>query len=269
MNPSLQRDDLAKGTFSKYRTALHVEYDGTDFSGFQIQNNARTVQQMLEKAVTQVYGTSCRIFGCSRTDAGVHARKHVSHVDLPFCIPSEKIPLALNVHLPDDVVVIAAKEVPSDFHARFRCKGKKYIYRVSDQNRRPSIDRRFVAHIPKQLQIQWMQEAAKYMIGKYDFSAFCASEGLTKDTVRDVWDVAVCRNMATDYVEISVSGASFLYNMVRIMAGTLIYVGQGKIDALNISDIIQKKQRNLAGKTMPANGLMLENVYFEPEIFPD
>ena len=207
------------------RIALLTEYDGTDFVGFQRQDNGRSVQQTLEEAVEKVYGRFCRIYGCSRTDSGVHARGHVSHVDVPFSIPEEKIPLALNAVLDDDLVVLAAKEVPETFHARFNSKGKRYCYRVRN------------AKVP--------------------------SADITP--IRTMKDVYVRRAEGDpDLIEITVIGESFLYNMVRIMAGTLVYVGQGKMTKAEIEKLLTGEGvRKEAGKTMPAKGLTLEEVFYD------
>ena len=256
-------ESLAQNIPSGTRTLLVIEYDGTDFSGFQIQNNARTVQGELEKALAVVYKQPIRVNGCSRTDSGVHARRHVSHVDLPFVIPEDKIPLALNAILSEDMSVVAAQKVGLDFHARFDSRGKRYIYRISDSRHRPSIYRRTACHVPVALSVERMQEAAKHIVGTHDFSAFCAAEGLDKDPIRTVSRIEVSRNSLTSQVEIAVTGESFLYNMVRIIAGTLVYVSQNKLSIQDIDALFIHKDRRLAGKTMPPHGLMLDEVFYD------
>ena len=247
------------------RIALLTEYDGTDFVGFQRQNNGRSVQQTLEEAVEKVYGRFCRIYGCSRTDSGVHARGHVSHVDVPFSIPVEKIPLALNAVMEEDLVVLAAKEVNSDFHARFNTKGKRYCYRVRNAAIPSAIDRRTEAFVPGKLDVEAMNEAAKEFIGTHDFSAFRAQGGPDISPIRTMKDVYVLRKADDpDLIEITVIGESFLYNMVRIMAGSLVYVGQGKMKKEEIRTLLTGEgARKEAGKTMPAKGLTLEEVFYE------
>ena len=219
------------------RIALLTEYDGTDFVGFQRQDNGRSVQQTLEEAVEKVYGRFCRIYGCSRTDSGVHARGHVSHVDVPFSIPEEKIPLALNAVLDDDLVVL----LPS------------------------AIDRRTEAFVPGVLDVKAMDDAAKAFIGTHDFSAFRAQGGPDITPIRTMKDVYVRRAEGDpDLIEITVIGESFLYNMVRIMAGTLVYVGQGKMTKAEIEKLLTGEGvRKEAGKTMPAKGLTLEEVFYD------
>jgi len=247
------------------RIALLTEYDGTDFVGFQRQDNGRSVQQTLEEAVERVYGRFCRIYGCSRTDSGVHARGHVSHVDVPFSIPEEKIPLALNAVMKEDLVVLKAKVVPSDFHARFNAGGKRYCYQVRNAVVPSAIGRRTEAFVPGFLDVEAMNEAASEFIGTHDFSAFRASGGPDISPIRTMKDVHVSRkDTDPDLIEIMVSGESFLYNMVRIMAGSLVYVGQGKMTKEEIRTLLTGEgERKEAGKTMPAKGLTLEEVFYE------
>ncbi|MDD4095044.1 MAG: tRNA pseudouridine(38-40) synthase TruA [Oscillospiraceae bacterium] len=251
------------------RIALLVEYDGTDFAGFQLQKKDRSVQQVLEESIRKVYGSSARVCGCSRTDAGVHARGHVSHVDVPFSIPSDKIPLALNANLPEDVSVLRARVVAPRFHARFDAVGKRYTYRIYNARIRPCLDRRNTAHVPGKLDIDSMRDAAFRMTGTKDFSAFGArvDGDRTVNPIRTVRLVDVTQIPGSEIVEITVEGASFLYNMVRIIAGTLVYVGQGKITPSQVDGLFEKKDRRLSGKTMPASGLTLEKVFYEPPIF--
>lgn len=259
--------DADTSSSAKYRIALLVEYDGTDFSGFQFQKNGRSVQQSLEEALLALFGVPCRIYGCSRTDAGVHARGHVSHADVPFLIPVDKLPLAMNANLPDDVSVLESKIVSHDFHARFSSTGKKYIYRINNNRTKPCIDRRFSAHIPGELNLGKMIEAARKFEGSMDFSAFYAKDERQINPVRTMQEVKVEKNHDSGLIEITVIGKSFLYNMVRIIAGTLVYVGQGKIDPDGIEDIFAGKDRRKAGKTMPAKGLTLEKVFYDPPVF--
>ena len=220
------------------RIALLTEYDGTDFVGFQRQDNGRSVQQTLEEAVEKVYGRFCRIYGCSRTDSGVHAR---------------------------GLVVLAAKEVPETFHARFNSKGKRYCYRVRNAKVPSAIDRRTEAFVPGVLDVKAMDDAAKAFIGTHDFSAFRAQGGPDITPIRTMKDVYVRRAEGDpDLIEITVIGESFLYNMVRIMAGTLVYVGQGKMTKAEIEKLLTGEGvRKEAGKTMPAKGLTLEEVFYD------
>ena len=244
------------------RIAFITEFDGTDFAGFQSQENARAVQDVIEKALEELYKEKIRLTGCSRTDAGVHAKCHLSHADVPFVIPEDKFPLAMNALLPDDVAVKKSFYVSDEFSARFDIKGKRYIYRIySSPTRSPLLDRN-AYYSPIKPDIAKMQAAAKYFAGEHDFAAFCATGGSQKTTVRRLFGVNV-RETGEDpcQIEIEVSGEAFLYNMVRIIAGTLLYVGQGKIEPEEVENIIANCDRSMAGKTLPAKGLTLEEVY--------
>lgn len=244
------------------RIAFITEFDGTDFAGFQSQENARAVQDVIEKALEELYKTNIRLTGCSRTDAGVHAKCHLSHADVPFVIPEDKFPLAMNALLPDDVAVKKSFYVRDDFSARFDIKGKRYIYRIySSPTRSPLLDRN-AYYCPVMPDIAKMQTAAEYFAGEHDFAAFCATGGSQKTTVRRLFSVKVfAKGNDPCQIEIEVSGEAFLYNMVRIIAGTLLYVGQGKIEPSEVENIIAKCDRSMAGKTLPAKGLTLEEVF--------
>lgn len=244
------------------RIAFITEFDGTDFAGFQSQENARAVQDVIEKALEELYKTKIRLTGCSRTDAGVHAKCHLSHADVPFVIPEDKFPLAMNALLPDDVAVKKSFYVSDEFSARFDIKGKRYIYRIySSPTRSPLLDRN-AYYCPIKPDIAKMQAAAKYFAGEHDFAAFCATGGSQKTTVRRLFGVSVFEKGEDPcQIEIEVSGEAFLYNMVRIIAGTLLYVGQGKIEPEEVEIIIANCDRSMAGKTLPAKGLTLEEVY--------
>ena len=245
------------------RIAFISEFDGTDFAGFQSQVNARAVQDVLETALAALYKTEIRLTGCSRTDAGVHARCHLSHADVPFVIPEDKFLLAMNALLPDDVAVKKAFYVADDFSARFGIKGKRYIYRIySSPVRSPLLDR-YAYYCPVMPDVSKMKTAAEAFAGEHDFAAFCAAGGSQSTTVRRLFAVKVeAKGEDPCMIEIEVSGEAFLYNMVRIIAGTLLYAGQGKTDPDDMESIIASGDRSLAGKTLPAKGLTLEEVFF-------
>ena len=248
------------------RLCFITEFDGTAFAGFQSQENGRAVQDVLESALCELFKEKIRLTGCSRTDAGVHARCHLSHADVPFVIPEDKFPLAMNALLPDDVAVKRAFYAKEDFSARFSIKGKKYIYRIYvSPTRDPFLDR-YAYYCPVMPDVEAMKQAAKAFAGEHDFRAFCAAGGSQKTYVRRLNEVSV-RSFGEDplQIEIEVRGEAFLYNMVRIIAGTLLYVGQGKIPEDGIGEVIEKGDRSLAGKTLSAKGLTLEEVYFDEE----
>lgn len=240
--------------------ALTLEFDGTNFVGWQIQDNGRSVQEVVQQALTTLYKQEIKIQGCSRTDSGVHARGLVCSGEVPFIIPAEKLPLACNALLPDDVSVVKAVYVKDDFNARFDSLGKRYIYRIyHGPTRRPLIGR-YTYYTSYHLDIEAMRKAAACFAGEHDFAAFCAVGGSQKTTVRRLHSVTILER--DNIVEIEVKGEAFLYNMVRIIAGTLLYVGTGKIKASDIPSIIDSCDREKAGKTLPPEGLTLEEVYY-------
>ena len=252
-------DTAVKG----YRIALLSSYDGTDFVGFQFQNNGRSVQGVLEAALMVLYKSFVRVHGCSRTDAGVHAMGHVCHADVPFFIPAEKLPLAINQNLPEDLAVLRAAYVDGDFHARFGSCGKEYVYRIWNGPIRPVLERQYLAHVPIALDVECMRAAAVLFEGELDFSAFCAAGGKHVPPVRRLDSVRVEAVPGSEEIRIVVRGKSFLYNMVRIIAGTLVYAGLGKLSVEEIARLFEEKDRRLAGKTMPPQGLTLARVFYE------
>ena len=265
MNTDSKPDNSVESSLIYQRIALLTSYDGTDFVGFQWQNNGRSVQAVLEQALFSIYKEKIRVNGCSRTDAGVHAITHVSHADVPFFIPADKIPLAMNTHLPADIAVRSTIYTPHDFHARFDAKGKQYVYRIWNHPVRPVLEKRFQAHVPVKLDIDKMKKAAARFIGEHDFSAFCAAGGQQISPIRYIENVQI--EQYGQEIRIIVRGKSFLYNMVRIMAGTLVYVGMGKLTCEAAARLLREKDRRLAGKTMPAHGLTLEEVFYDKIVF--
>jgi len=243
------------------RIALTCEYDGSAFVGYQIQDNGRSVQQVLTEALEKLYKEEIKITGCSRTDAGVHARGHVSSADVPFYIPVEKLPLAINALLPQDLAVKKAVYVNGDFNARFNSLGKRYVYRIYAAPIRSPLHASYAYYSSYEPDVDKMAQAAKLFEGEHDFAAFCAAGSSQHTTVRRLNSVNVERKDNT--IEIEVQGEAFLYNMVRIIAGTLFYVGIGKIEVDEIADIIESRDRKRAGKTLPPEGLTLEEVYYD------
>lgn len=246
------------------RIALALSYDGSSYHGWQIQDNAVSVQGELQKALCVLFKTPVTVHGCSRTDTGVHAERFVCHFDAPFYIPTDRLPFALNALLPTDISVSRAYCVPDDFHARFCCKGKTYLYRLWNAPLRSALESRRAGFWPTALRAENMNEFAKSFVGEHDFYSFMASGSEIVDTVRTIRDFSVDRE--GDVVHFSVTGNGFLYNMVRIMVGTLIYADLGKLEK-TISEILCGRDRTLAGITMPPQGLYLKKVYFDlPEI---
>lgn len=248
---------------------IKIKYDGTRYAGYQVQNNALTIQEVLNKALFDLFGFECDLTGCSRTDSGVHARCFCATVQkrgqgsLQTNIPCEKIPFALNFRLPDDISVYFAKWVEDDFHARYSVKAKTYEYHILNTPFKDPFYVNRAYHFPKLLRdsdIAKMKTAAKLFCGKYDFSAFMASGSNVNDTVRNVFECDVVNEC--DEIIIRISADGFLYNMVRIVSGTLLEVGKGNISPEQILSIIESKNRNNAGPTLPAHGLYLTDVKY-------
>ena len=243
------------------RILLTVSYDGTAYVGWQYQDNGPSIQDEVEKALQKALGTFVRVTGASRTDAGVHALGQRAHFDTCSSIPPEKYPFVLNRYLPEDIRVTEARQVPEDFHARFQAVGKMYTYRIHNAPHASAILRNCTAHVPVRLDEEAMRRCALPLIGTHDFSAFAASGGQAKTTVRTIDFFSVDR--AGEEVTVRVHGNGFLYNMVRIIAGTLIDVGHGKLDPGCVARAIESKNRLDLGVTAPACGLELTRVEYD------
>ena len=243
------------------RIKLIVEFDGTDYAGWQRQENAMTVQQKLEEALERLFGEKITVFGASRTDAGVHAAGMVCHFDVETKIPVERIAYALNFTLPKDIRVKDSAQTAPGFHARFDAKAKWYRYTIYNHKHASALNRRTVAHVPYVLSVSSMQEALQDLLGKHDFAAFAASGSVAKSTVRTIYRAQVERQ--GEDVVLTVLGDGFLYNMVRILAGTLCEVGAGRMQPDAIPGILASRDRSQAGPTLPAKGLFLEKVDYD------
>ncbi|MBR1585054.1 MAG: tRNA pseudouridine(38-40) synthase TruA [Clostridia bacterium] len=242
------------------RILLTVTYDGTAYCGWQFQDNGPSIQAEIEKALEKALGTFTRVTGASRTDAGVHALGQRAHFDTDSSIPPDKYPFVLNRFLPADIRVTESVPVPPDFHARFDAAGKWYTYRIHNAPHPSALYRNLTAHVPVRLDAEKMNAAARQLLGTHDFAAFAAAGGQAKTTVRTIDDVSVTRS--GQEITLRVHGDGFLYNMVRIIAGTLIYVGQGKLEENCISRAIASKNRLDLGVTAPACGLELTRVEY-------
>ncbi len=243
------------------RVLLTIEYDGTDYVGWQRQRNGVSVQQVLEEALSNALGQETRVVGASRTDAGVHALGQRAHFDTSGAIPIDKYPLALNALLPSDVRVTQAVQVHDDFHARFDARGKAYTYRICNRRHAGALTARYSAHVPVPLDVELMQHAAARLVGRHDFRAFSAAGGSAKTFVRELQTVSVTRS--GDMIVITVRGTAFLYNMVRIIAGTLVDIGKGKRPVDVVSEALVTGNRLVLGPTAPAHGLELTRVFYE------
>ena len=242
------------------RFKLIVEYDGTAYCGWQRQLNGPSVQQELEEALSRLTHERVSVIGSSRTDAGVHAEGLCAHFDSATRIPAEKIAFALNTMLPADIRIRESGAAPEGFHARFAACGKVYTYTFFNARHANAMGRLYSAHVPVVMDAQRMHEEAQALLGTHDFAAFAASGSVVKSTVRTIYRVKVERN--GDYVTLTVLGNGFLYNMVRIIAGTLMEVGTGKRESGAIARAIETGDRLTLGQTAPAQGLTLKRVLY-------
>ncbi len=239
---------------------LTISFDGTAYHGWQVQENASTVQQTLQDALEQICSRRDNVVGCSRTDAGVHANMYCCNIRTEHPIPCEKLVTALNAVLPRDIAALDCKEVDFDFHARYDCRSKEYIYRIwNSPNKNPFLYN-YSLHYKYPLDEKFLDSQAKQFIGTYDFSSFCAAGSSVEDTVRTVMNASVER--CGDEVIFRVEANGFLYNMVRIMTGTLIDISRGRIPENSIPQIIEAKNRFAAGYTAPARGLYLNKIHY-------
>ena len=243
------------------RIRLTVEYDGTNYAGWQRQANALAVQQVIEDTLFKLTRERIVIHGASRTDAGVHALGQSVHFDTDSRIPGEKFSYALNALLPHDIRVRASMDAPEGFHARFSAVGKRYRYQFYDAPHAGALNRNTHAHSIYPLNDALMQREAQSLLGTHDFAAFAASGSVVKDTVRTIWRADVTRD--GNEVRLIVEGSGFLYNMVRIIAGTLRDTGSGKLAPGALERAIETGDRLDLGVTAPAHGLTLMEVFYE------
>ncbi|TLS35486.1 tRNA pseudouridine(38-40) synthase TruA [Pseudalkalibacillus caeni] len=243
------------------RMKATISYDGSGFSGYQVQPDQRTVQSELESALRKMHkGTPVKVTGSGRTDAGVHAAGQVIHFDTPYSIKEENWIKALNTMLPDDIVILKVEQVPEDFHARFDVKKKEYRYRVLRTEKPNVFKRAFTYHYPYQLDVGAIEKAAAYILGEHDFSSFCSAKTEVNDKVRTIYEAEII--VEENELVFRFVGNGFLYNMVRILGGTFLEVGSGKRSADDLPAIIESKERSNAGKTAPAHGLYLWSVTY-------
>ncbi|NLN03653.1 MAG: tRNA pseudouridine(38-40) synthase TruA [Clostridiaceae bacterium] len=241
---------------------LILQFDGTRYYGWQKQKKHVTVQSVVEKALSKLLDQDIDLIGCSRTDAGVHALCYNANFHAKTNIPPDKISFAVNPLLPEDIVVVESCLVSDDFHARYDAKSKTYKYLVhASPKRNPLLNNR-VWHVNRALDLNLMQKAAVHIQGKREYDAFRAQGGYAKTTTRTIFHTIVKQEYLPNIYSIEVCGDGFLYNMVRIIAGTLVYVGLGKISPDNLSMIIESKDRTKAGITAPPHGLYLYDVSY-------
>lgn len=243
------------------RIKLIIEYDGINYCGWQRQKKDNSVQQTIEEALHTLTGKKTVLHSAGRTDAGVHALGQVAHFDTRANIPPDKYSFALNALLPPDVRIRKSVKVSDSFHARFDAKKKRYRYVIFNSPHASAVLRNGSMHVPVPLDIKKMREAAAHLVGEHDFSAFTSARLPMKNKVRRVYGIKIAKR--GDLITIDVVGNGFLYNMVRIIAGTLIYVGQGKLAAEDIPAILQSRDRRRAGITAKPQGLFLAEVRYK------
>ena len=241
-----------------------VAYDGTNYCGWQVQPNGITIEEVLNRSLSNLLGEKIEVMGASRTDSGVHSLGNVAVFDTDTRMPADKIAFALNQRLPEDIVVQGSCEVPLTWHPRYQESTKTYEYRILNRTFRMPTRRldTYFYHYP--LDVEQMSEAASYLVGTHDFASFCAANAQVKSTVRTIYSCTAQKE--NDIITIRVTGNGFLYNMVRIIAGTLIEVGAAKRRPVEIKDILAAENRDAAGPTAPAQGLTMMGIEYEEKL---
>ena len=241
--------------------ALRLRYDGSRYHGWQVQKNAITVAQTMEEALAKVCGERVKLTGCGRTDAGVHALRYCANFHSSCTVPVDRLPLAVNSRLPDDIAVVDAVEVPDDFNAIGSCVKKEYVYKILNSRIPDPFLADRVCFYPQRLDISLMQAAARAFEGTHDFKAVRSEGTQTKTTVRTVY---WCRaEKDGDLITVSICANGFLYNMCRAMVGTMVYASYGKLVPEEIPALLEKRDRRLTGPTMPPQGLYLNRVWYD------
>lgn len=241
------------------RMLLTISYDGTNYHGWQVQQNGITVQQTLQDALEKLLGKRVPLTGCSRTDAGVHAREFCCHIDCEDHFPENAFLKGLNSLLPTDISVTNCRQVQSDFHARYNAKGKKYVYQMYVGTPNP-FDSRYMLHLDNVPNIDLMNKFCNGVVGTHDFAPFSSSKRTVEDTVRTVFSCFVKKD--GNFITFEIEGDGFLYNMVRILAGTALSVGQNRLNYDCYDEIFTKNDRSKAGETLPSFALFLEKVFY-------
>ncbi|NWF52527.1 MAG: tRNA pseudouridine(38-40) synthase TruA [Nitrospirae bacterium] len=250
---------------------LLLEYDGTEYHGWQIQKNGLTIQGIIEDRLKKITGAKTKLIAASRTDAGAHALGQVVTFFTESCLDNEKIKKAINALLPKDIRVIDASEVNSTFHPRFDAKKKTYFYIISNQREISAFLYRYSWLVPHPLKIVYIRKASKVLIGKHDFSSFKGSGSNTKNNIREIFSISIKKleeiefmsvSIKGNFIKISIEADGFLRHMARNIVGTLVEIGKGRISVLDMEKILKSCDRRLAGPTAPANGLFLERIIY-------
>lgn len=237
-----------------------MAYRGTAYHGYQIQDNALTIQEVVEKHVSSVLNEKVTINGCSRTDTGVHANNYCFSVQTNSLIPPKNFVRGVNGRLPEDISILSCEEVSEDFHARFSCKAKEYIYLIHNSESKNPFTTDLAYHYRRPFDLELVRKTAGEFVGTHDFKAFCSGETDGKNTVRTIYEFNVEKN--GDMIKMLVKGDGFLYNMIRIMVGTLLMVNEKKIVPEEIKNILDSGNRQRAGKTAQAHGLYLNRIFY-------
>lgn len=244
---------------------LVIEYDGSNYSGWQSQKNNKKqdnigIQEVIENTLENITGEKIDLIGAGRTDAKVHARAQVANFHTRSTIPGERFKYPLNAYLPEDIKIIESCEVDEKFHSRFSAKGKKYRYVIYNGQNPSPIYRNFSFHVDHDLDIEKMRRGLEVFKGTKDFKSFMGRKSVVHSTVRTIKEVGIEKK--GDFIEIEIQGVSFLKHMIRIIVGTLVFVGMGKLTIEEVEEIIEAKDREAAGPTAPGQGLFLESVYY-------
>ena len=242
------------------RILLRVAYDGTEYCGWQIQPDVTTIEGVLHDALENLYGHPVEIIGASRTDSGVHALGNVAVYDVESPIPAEKVSYALNARLPKDIRIVQSKEVPADFHPRHTDVVKTYEYQIYNHAFENPLCSRYAYFVYGRIDLEQMKEASGYIIGEHDFTSFCSAGSQVEDKHRTVYSLDIEKN--DKMITIRITGNGFLYNMVRIIAGTLLKCGQGQMQPIDVKRAVEGCDRSLAGPTAPALGLKLVEIKY-------
>lgn len=242
------------------RVMLVVAYDGTEYYGWQAQSNFITIEEVLNRELSALLKEQITVIGASRTDSGVHAMGNVAVFDTETRIPADRISYALNQRLPEDIVIQESREVPLDFHPRFTDTKKTYEYRIYNAAHPMPLNRRYTHFVYNDIDVERMQAAANYLIGEHDFVSFCSVNTQVKSTVRTIYSLDIIKEKQE--IIIRIQGNGFLYNMVRIIAGTLIQVGIHYYEPEKVAWMLEQKDRTVSGPTAPAKGLTLVKIEY-------